>query len=272
MTVIAGVLLDIQGTLLDESNRAITGASQTVAILKGAGIAVRYVTNIDSVCATTILGRLSAVGIPAALDEVFSPAAALGSFLTAQPSSRCELLLPPDIASDFSDHAVQEGEQADFVVVGDLKEGFTYRRLNDALRQLLGGARLVALNKGRHYPGPDGPLLDTGAFASALEYAAATEAYVIGKPSSELLRLAVEDMGVAPRDAVMVGDDATGDVGGGSAVGAATVLVRTGKYTPDALSRAPVAPDLIIDSIADLPGALDALAAARRSDDAQSGQ
>lgn len=260
MPKVAGVLLDIQGTLLDESNREIPGAAAAVASLGRAGIPVRFVTNIDSVCATTILERLRAAAIPATIEEIFSPAAALTGFLAGQPSSRCLLLLPADMAADFAEHAVGAGEQADFVVVGDLKEGFTYARLNEALGQLLSGARLVALNRGRRYPGPDGPLLDTGAFAAALEYGADTRAYVIGKPSAELLRLALTDLGIEPGSAIVVGDDVAGDVAGGHAVGARTVLVRTGKYTPDALARADVAPDLIVDSIADLSRALEVLA------------
>jgi phospholysine phosphohistidine inorganic pyrophosphate phosphatase len=53
-----------------------------------------------------------------------------------------------------------------------------------------------------------------------------------------------------------VGDDAAADVGGGHAVGAKTVLVRTGKFTPQALAAAAVQPDAILDSVADLPDAL----------------
>lgn len=259
MAAFAGVLLDIQGTLLDASNRAIPGAPEAVADLKRFGFRVRYVTNIDSVGAGTILSRLEAAGIPATLDEVFSPVVALLGFLRCQPSAGCTFLLPPELLSATSAYAVEPGRQADFVVIGDLGPGFTYERLNDALRQLLGGARLVALNKGRYYLGPDGPLLDTGAFAAALEHAAMREAYVIGKPSTELLRLALEDMRVEPTDAVMVGDDASADVGGGHAVGASTVLVRTGKFTAEALAAATVQPDAVIDTIAALPKALDML-------------
>ena len=260
MVELNGILLDIQGTLLDESNRAIPGAADAVARLKRAGLSVRYVTNIDSVGAATILGRLDAAGIPASLEEVFSPVAALAGFLKSQHAAACYFVLPPELGAEVSAFAVDAGGQADFVVVGDVKDGLTYARLNEALRHLLGGAQLIALNKGRYYRGPDGPLLDTGAFAAALEYAASTQAYVIGKPSAELLRLALRDMGVAPDQAVMVGDDATADIGGGRAVGTRTVLVRTGKFTPEALAAAPCEPDVILESVADLPDALELLA------------
>jgi len=259
MGKVAGVLLDIQGTLLDATNRALPGAADAVAMLGSDGIRVRYVTNIDSVAPRTILGRLQAAGISAELDEVFSPVAALVRFLLQRPAASCHLVVPDELAVELAPWAAELGQQADYVVVGDMKDGFTYARMNDALRQLLGGAQLVSLNRGRYYLGPEGPLLDTGAFAAALEYGAATQAYVIGKPSTELLRLALEDMDVDARDAVMVGDDAVADVSGGHAVGTRTVLVRTGKYTDEALAAAPIRPDTILESVADLPAALQAM-------------
>jgi hypothetical protein len=50
-------------------------------------------------------------------------------------------------------------------------------------------------------------------------------------------------------------DELAADIGGGHAVGAATVLVRSGKG--DRPSQAPGAePDAVVDSVADLPGLL----------------
>ncbi|HEY5541397.1 MAG TPA: HAD family hydrolase, partial [Coriobacteriia bacterium] len=43
------VLLDIQGTLLAGDGTPIAGAAAAVARLKASGLAVRFVTNIDSV-------------------------------------------------------------------------------------------------------------------------------------------------------------------------------------------------------------------------------
>jgi ribonucleotide monophosphatase NagD (HAD superfamily) len=56
-------------------------------------------------------------------------------------------------------------------VVGDLGERFGYRVLNQAFRELLDGAELVALQKNRYWRTPDGLSLDVGPFVAALEYA-----------------------------------------------------------------------------------------------------
>jgi HAD superfamily hydrolase (TIGR01458 family) len=144
----------------------------------------------------------------------------------------------------------------DWVVVGDCREGFTYERLNVAFRLLREGAGLLALQKGRWWPSPNGPALDTGAFVSALEFAAATQAHVVGKPSLELMRAAIDDVGCDPYDAVLIGDDVCSDVPGAHAIGARSILVRTGKFSLSALERSERKPDLLLDSVADLPPAM----------------
>ena len=52
----------------------------------------------------------------------------------------------------------------------------------------------------------------------------------------------------------MVGDDIEADIAGAHGSGLRTVLVRTGKFRPDAVEVSRVHPDGIITSIAALPG------------------
>jgi ribonucleotide monophosphatase NagD (HAD superfamily) len=54
----------------------------------------------------------------------------------------------------------------------------------------------------------------------------------------------------------MIGDDLEADVGGAKAAGCAGVLVRTGKFRPDQLEKVKFNPDLILDSLANLPNVL----------------
>ena len=55
------------------------------------------------------------------------------------------------------------------------------------------------------------------------------------------------------RAADLVGDDIDADIAGAQAHGMKTVLVRTGKFRPDAVERGNVRPDGIVSSIAQLP-------------------
>ena len=51
----------------------------------------------------------------------------------------------------------------------------------------------------------------------------------------------------------MVGDDLETDVAGARGVGMRAVLVRTGKFRPDAVETSRIQPDGIVSSIAHLP-------------------
>ena len=145
------------------------------------------------------------------------------------------------------------------VVVGDLGDEFAFRPLNEAFRCLHEGARLIATQKNRYWKAADGWTLDAGAFVAALEYAARTEATVVGKPSPGFFRMAAALLDVEPAALTIVGDDVESDVAGGRAAGLRTVLVRTGKFDAERVAQVPPdqQPDLTIDSIKDLPAALD---------------
>ena len=116
-----------------------------------------------------------------------------------------------------------------------------------------GGARLIALHKNRYCRREDGIGLDVGPFVAALEYAANTQAVVVGKPSPDFFQLALDDMGATAADTMMVGDDIDADIGGAQGAGLKAVQVRTGKYTESDLEHPTVRPDFHIDSIATLP-------------------
>ena len=109
----------------------------------------------------------------------------------------------------------------------------------------------------RYWHAGDGPRLDVGPVAAALTFATGQQPIVLGKPAADFYHLAAADVRVAPEACVMVGDDVVTDVGGAQAVGMRGCLVRTGKFRPRDLDGT-VKPDLILDSIADLPAALSA--------------
>src|SRR5918992_340138 len=146
-------------------------------------------------------------------------------------------------------------EPATHVLVADPSYGAAYDDLDAAFRALRAGAELVATQVNRIPRRDDGEHLDTGGWVRLLEYATGQTARVLGKPSPEFFTAPLEALGRGAGTALVVGDDLTADVGGGRAVGAGTVLVRSGKGDhpqPGAEAK----PDAVVDSVADLPGLL----------------
>ena len=120
--------------------------------------------------------------------------------------------------------------EPEYVLVGDLEDGFTYELLDGAFRYLVDGAELVALQKNRYCQKRDGLSLNAGPFVAALEYASGKEATAVGKPEKTFFEATLGEL-EAPRVA-MVGDDAQADVAGARTAGLLRVQVETGKYRP----------------------------------------
>jgi HAD superfamily hydrolase (TIGR01458 family) len=252
----SSVLLDLDGVLYVE-DEPIAGAIEAVAALRDRELRLRFVTNTTSRPRRDILARLERLGMPVPEDELVTPARLAVDHCLAAGRRRALLLMRDEVKADLAGlQEVREG--ADVVVVGDLGDDFSYRVLNRAFRELLAGAELVALQKNRYWRTPEGLSLDVGPFVAALEYATGRDAVVVGKPAPAFFATVLAGLGVPAADAVMVGDDVESDVGGALRAGLAGVLVRTGKYRPEAVAASGVEPTATIDSIADVPALLGA--------------
>jgi HAD superfamily hydrolase (TIGR01458 family) len=247
-----GLLLDIDGTLY-VGDEPVPGAPEALRALEARGHVLRYLTNTTRFSRDELAGRLRAMGFPASADQLFTAPVAAAAWLRMQGIRRIAACVPASTLADFrSFELVLDDDVPEAVVVGDLGPEWTFDRINRAFRQLLAGARLVALQRNRYWRTPDGLTIDAGAFVAALEYAAGTEATVVGKPSREFFRLAADSLPPGGGPALVVGDDVETDIAGARAAGLGSILVRTGKFRPEALAVSPVRPDRVVDSVSDL--------------------
>jgi HAD superfamily hydrolase (TIGR01458 family) len=252
------ILLDIDG-VLHISGEPIPGAAEAVRALRAEGHGLRFVTNNTTRARARLAEELRAIGVELDEEELATTPLAAGRLLEGL---RVLALTMASIREDLARRVTLVDEDAEVVLVGgadesaETSEVFAYENLNRAFAELRDGARLVCLHKNRWWQTSAGALLDAGAFVAGLEYAAQTEAEVVGKPTAAYFESALADLDAVPAEAVMVGDDVEADIGGAKRLGMRGVLVRTGKFRPAALRDADPQPDGVIDSIADLPGYL----------------
>ena len=241
-------LFDLDGVFYNDT-RPIPGGADVIAQLRAQDVPFRFVTNTTSKGRVSLAAKLQSFGIAAEPREIFCPAVAASAFLRERNASGV-FFTTDDTRAEF-DGLREDLAQPDYVVLGDLSDDWSYAKLNQVLRYLLNGSRLIALGMSRYWRADDGPRLDVGPIASAFSYATGTSPIVLGKPSQDFFLLALRDLQVEPAQCVMVGDDIVTDIGGAQAAGLRTILVRTGKFRPQDLECA-IKPDVIIDSIADL--------------------
>jgi HAD superfamily hydrolase (TIGR01458 family) len=249
----AAILLDVDG-VLHVSGEPIAGAAAAVRRLRADGHRLRFVTNSTTKSRSHLSEQLRAMGIEVEDDELQTPRSVAAREIA---NKRVLALTMPGILDDLE--GVQlVGMNASTPCCSEAptraKETgriFSYLNLNRAFHELQAGADLFCLHKNRWWQTADGPRLDAGAFVAGLEYAADTEATVLGKPSAAYFQAALEALDAHPEITWMVGDDLEGDIVGAHNNGMKTILVRTGKFRPTR-SNAPAA-DGIVSSIAQCP-------------------
>jgi len=251
---VAAVLLDLDGVLY-VGDAPVDGAHGAVAELRARGLALRFVTNTTTRSRAATIAKLRGLGFSAADDEVITPASLAVRHCLDRGHRRVALVMADGVKQDFAE-LEEVDERADAVIVGDLGEAFAYPPLNHAFRLIMDGADLVALQKNRFWMTPDGLALDAGPFVAALEYAAGRDAVVVGKPAPGFFAAALGGLGVAPEEAVMVGDDVESDIGGALRAGLRAILVKTGKYRVDAVADSGVRPTALAASVAEVPSLL----------------
>ncbi len=254
LTGIETVLLDLDGTLYVGS-QVVAGAPETVRWLRDQGLTVRFTTNTDSITPAALAGRLARLDFETSQDELVTPIAVAAQLFASMDEARVLAVAADGVRQLLAGCLAGPGQPVTHVLMADPSYGATYDELDAAFRALRAGAELVATQLNRIARRDDGEHLDTGGWVRLLEYATDQSARVLGKPSPEFFTAPLDALGRGAQSALVVGDDLAADVGGGHAVGAATVLVRSGKG--DRPQPGPEAdPDAVLDSIADLPGLL----------------
>jgi HAD superfamily hydrolase (TIGR01458 family) len=224
--------------------------------MRAAGLALRFVTNTTSRSRSRTLDKLRRLGFEVDDEELVTPAALAVAHCSERGRRRVALLMNDEVKRDFE--TLEESDDAEAVIVGDLGDAFGYGVLNRAFRQVMAGAELIALQKNRYWLRADGLSLDVGPFVAALEYASGRDAYVVGKPARGFFDEILRGLRVDAADAAMVGDDIESDIGGALGAGLAGILVRTGKYREDAVRASGVEPTVTVASIAEVPQLLGA--------------
>ena len=270
------VILDLDGVVY-RGHEPIPGARELVAALHAAGVAVRFATNNSMVARGGYVGRLGAMGITTAVDEIVTSTSATVEHLARHaPGVRSVLAIGADgmetelrdagldvvMAGDeaTADHAGGRlGRAFDAVIVG-LDPHVDYRRLAVAMRAVADGARLIATNADARYPTAVGFLPGAGAIVAALATATGATPEVIGKPAPAMFEAILEASGIPAGETVVIGDNPDADIVGARRAGCSAILVLTGvadaavaatldgERRPDAIAADPAAVLALLES------------------------
>ncbi len=225
--MLKAILFDISG-VLHVDKQPIPGAVELIAKLRQQTVPIRFVTNTSRSTSAAILHSLNKMGFIVEQADIFSAPVAVKQ-VCEQRGLRPYCLIHPELEAEF---ASLNQQNPNAVVLADAAERFDYEHLNKAFSLLINGAPLLGIGRNRYFKTGGKLQLDAGPFIQALEYAADTEAEILGKPAAGFFHAAVDSLGCKPEEVLMIGDDVEADINGAMEAGLQACLVRTGKYLP----------------------------------------
>ena len=255
------IVCDLDGVLyIDKAG--VPGAAAALTALQQSGFHLLFVTNNSTKTPETVVEHIAErTGFEADLDAVVTSAMATAGYL-ADRAERCLVLGGAGLIHTLNRYGIEvtdDWERADAVATG-LDLDLSYERVAAAMSAIRNGAVFVATNTDDTYPTPAGLRPGGGSIAAAVATAAGREPVVCGKPHEPIRRLVRERL--APGPVWVVGDRPETDLAMGVVEGWSTVLVLSGVTEDPAHVPADLRPDLTVDSIVDLPGALSSAASA----------
>jgi 4-nitrophenyl phosphatase len=238
------VIFDLDGVVYRGPD-PVPGAAELVAALRAAGMAVRFATNNSMATRSVYAERLAGLGIAALPEEIVTSTwATITHLWRHEPELRRLLALGADgmlaelrEAGFETTHAGDAAgpewngaplEGAYHAVVAGLDPAVTYRTLGIAAAAIRAGARFVATNADLRYPTPGGLMPGAGSIVAALQATTGQQPLVIGKPQPAMFQAILEAAGVAPEDALVIGDNPDADMPAARRAGIPAVLVLTG--------------------------------------------
>lgn len=235
--------------VLYRGDAPIPGAADLVKRLHEAGVVVRYATNNSMFTREAYANQLGGMGIPATPDEIVTSTSATIEHLRRHaPDVRTVLAVgAAGMVTELTDAgylvtAIAEASQGgtaaagavDAVLVG-LDPDFDEARLATAASAIRAGARFVATNADARYPTPTGFRPGAGTIVAAIAAASGGTPEVIGKPEPAMFSSILEAAGVAPSEALVIGDNPDSDIAAAHRSGIESVLVLTGVTDADAV-------------------------------------
>jgi NagD protein len=249
--------MDMDGVLVRE-DVAIPGANDFLTRLRERGIPFLVLTNNSLYTRRDLAARLLRSGLEVPEEAIWTSALATAGFLEDQrPGGTAFVIGEAGLTTALHGAGYTLIDRdPDYVVVGETRT-YSFSRITQAIRLILGGARFIATNPDPTGPSPEGPLPATGSIAALISRATGVAPYFVGKPNPLMMRSALNAIGAHSEAATMIGDRMETDVVSGLEAGMRTILVLTGLTTREEAEAFPFRPSRIVDSIADLIDEID---------------
>jgi len=254
-----GIILDLDGTIY-RGECLIPGARETIERMRRCAHPLVFVTNAIETVAEHV-DKLARLGVPVSPNEIINSALVLVHHLRREmPGARVFAISDPPLPEQLAPYFQFSADPNEIdVVIASTDRAFDYRKLSIGFHALRQGARFWATNADPTWPQVGGEIPDAGAVTKVTSVIGALEGctgrkveVIAGKPSPLVVEVALERLGRTARECLLIGDSLRSDIAMGKQAEMTTALVLTGVTQRADLLNAPVQPDYVLESIAEL--------------------
>ncbi|MHB8772297.1 MAG: HAD-IIA family hydrolase [Syntrophales bacterium] len=254
-----GFIFDLDGTVY-LGERLLPGAERVVRLLRERGRKVVFLSNKPLYTREDYAAKLTRLGIPTAPAEVVNSTFVLIRYLQKEaPQARIFVMGELPFVAEMARagfRLTENPEEIEYVVAA-FDRTFDYRKYNIAFQAIKRGAHFIATNPDRTCPVDGGELPDCAGIIAALEAVTLKKVeVVVGKPSPITVQVALDTMGLAAADCLLVGDRLETDIRMGKESGMKTALVLTGVTDRKTLEASPIRPDYVLAGVGELESML----------------
>ncbi|MED5525840.1 MAG: HAD-IIA family hydrolase [Pseudomonadota bacterium] len=242
------IICDIDGVLMHD-NTAVPGADGFIRRVLEQGNPLVLLTNYPSQTARDLHNRLAAAGIEVPEEKFYTSAMATADFLRRQDGTKAYVIGDGALTHELYQAGFTITDiNPDFVIIGETRS-YNWDMIHKAARFVAGGARFIATN-----PDFNGPNQSPacGALCAPIERITGQQPFYVGKPSSWIIRSALNHIGAHSENTVIIGDNLRTDILAGFQAGLETILVLSGVSTRDDIPKMPFRPNHVFKSVAEI--------------------
>ena len=240
----SAVLSDLDG-IVYRGEAAVPGAVERFNQWQRTGIPYCFVTNNAEKSADAFAEKIRRLGIDCRDEQVVTSADVALDHISGRyaPGSRLYVIGSASLKQRMAEAGFVLADEGCAAVLVALDRSFDYAMMKTALRNILAGADLIGTNPDLIRPVADGFEPGAGAIAQSIAVSAGVTPIFLGKPAPEIIRTAMDRLGIAAGGAIMLGDQLDTDILAGQRAGVTSVFVETGvPLNP----RSAVRPDYVL--------------------------
>ena len=211
-----------------------------------------FLSNNSSISTNDYYNKLKDVGLDISKENIIISTHPTIQYLKKNNFKRVFLLGTKSLQLEFVENGFELTDKNPQIIVLAFDKELTYEKLEKAAYFLQEGLPYIATHPDKVCPTKKGYIPDVGAMIALFFESTGKMPKILGKPNKEMLLFKLRELGLTPKDAVLIGDRLYTDIRMGNEANVTTICVLTGETSREMIKDSEFKPDIILNKATDL--------------------